>query len=443
MNVVKEIRRLNEREASLSTSLSGSWHEQYKDSAYVFVGGLPYNFTEGDIICVLSQFGEIAGINLVRDKETGQSKGFAFLKYVDQRSTVLAVDNMNGSKVSGRVLRVDHVQNYKVPKVFDDEGNEIEPDEDTVNNAAPKPIEENDSDDESSGASEVDDTGIAIDDPMREYLLNKRRKKEKKAKRKAEKNKDKDDGTPKESKAEKRARKEAKRAAKKEKKEKEKEGKDNDKEGRDKDKDKGVDMDAEKDATIEKKDKDASKEKDSKVSGEARDTSKVGSDATKTGDADKQQQQQEAATREPDSSPSRKPRSRSRSPVSSRSRHHTDRGHDLLVGTAQHPTTTDETEIAIKHEQMTEVAEGTRGNVLADIAAQVETAITMALQPVGEVLHRILVAGIMIVGRDTGVVVPAVVRVDVDLARIVVAVVVEVQDDHEWIVGNAKATRIH
>ncbi|KAI8354476.1 hypothetical protein B0O80DRAFT_451151 [Mortierella sp. GBAus27b] len=123
--------------------------------------------------------------------------------------------------------------------------------------------------------------------------------------------------------------------------------------------------------------------------------------------------------------------------------HHTDRGHDLLVGTAQHPTTTDETEIAIKHEQMTEVAEGTRGNVLADIAAQVETAITMALQPVGEVLHRILVAGIMIVGRDTGVVVPAVVRVDVDLARIVVAVVVEVQDDHEWIVGNAKATRIH
>jgi hypothetical protein len=36
---------------------------------------------------------------------------------------------------------VDHVQNYKVPKVFDADGNEIEPDEDTVNNAAPKPIQ--------------------------------------------------------------------------------------------------------------------------------------------------------------------------------------------------------------------------------------------------------------------------------------------------------------
>ena len=99
---MKEIQRLNAREAQLSTShsLSGSWHDQYKDSAHVFVGGLPYHLTEGDILCVLSQFGELAGINLVRDKETGKSKGFAFLKYVDQRSTVLAVDNMNGAQVN-------------------------------------------------------------------------------------------------------------------------------------------------------------------------------------------------------------------------------------------------------------------------------------------------------------------------------------------------------
>lgn len=35
---------------------------------------------------------------------------------------------------------MDHVQNYKVPKVFDEDGNELEPDEETVNNAAPKLI---------------------------------------------------------------------------------------------------------------------------------------------------------------------------------------------------------------------------------------------------------------------------------------------------------------
>lgn len=45
------------------------------------------------------RYGEIANINLVRDKKTGKSKGFCFLCYEDQRSTILAVDNFNGIKV--------------------------------------------------------------------------------------------------------------------------------------------------------------------------------------------------------------------------------------------------------------------------------------------------------------------------------------------------------
>ncbi|KAG0261207.1 hypothetical protein BGZ95_004278, partial [Linnemannia exigua] len=116
--------------------------------------------------------------------------------------------------IAGRTIRVDHVQNYKVPKVFDADGNEVEPDEETVNNAAPKPIQEEDSEDDDSSESEVDDTGIDIDDPMREYLLKKRKKEARKAKRKAEKEAA---GGKSESKAEKKARKEAKKAAKREK----------------------------------------------------------------------------------------------------------------------------------------------------------------------------------------------------------------------------------
>ena len=49
---------------------------------------------EGDIVTVLSQFGEIVDCRLIRDKETGKSKGFAYLAYEDQRSTDLAVDNL-------------------------------------------------------------------------------------------------------------------------------------------------------------------------------------------------------------------------------------------------------------------------------------------------------------------------------------------------------------
>ncbi|XP_043837153.1 RNA-binding motif protein, X-linked 2-like [Dromiciops gliroides] len=113
---VKLINELNEREAELGVTEKVSWHAQYKDSAWIFLGGLPYELTEGDIICVFSQYGEIVNINLVRDKKTGKSKGFSFLCYEDQRSTILAVDNLNGIKIRGRTIRVDHVANYRPPK---------------------------------------------------------------------------------------------------------------------------------------------------------------------------------------------------------------------------------------------------------------------------------------------------------------------------------------
>ncbi|XP_010016210.1 PREDICTED: RNA-binding motif protein, X-linked 2, partial [Nestor notabilis] len=66
------------------------------------------------------RYGEVVNINLVRDKKTGKSKGFCFLCYEDQRSTILAVDNFNGIKIKGRTIRVDHVANYRPPQDSDD-----------------------------------------------------------------------------------------------------------------------------------------------------------------------------------------------------------------------------------------------------------------------------------------------------------------------------------
>ncbi|XP_030838310.1 LOW QUALITY PROTEIN: RNA-binding motif protein, X-linked 2-like [Strongylocentrotus purpuratus] len=116
---VKNINKLNELEAQYGVSSTASWHQQYKDSAYIFIGGMPFELTEGDVLCVFSQYGEIVNINLVRDKKTGKSKGYCFIAYEDQRSTILAVDNFNGIKLKGRTLRVDHVSEYRKPK--DDE----------------------------------------------------------------------------------------------------------------------------------------------------------------------------------------------------------------------------------------------------------------------------------------------------------------------------------
>ena len=96
----------------LCRSTEASWHADYRDTAYIYIGGLPFELSEGDIITIFSQFGEPVHVNLVRDKDTGKSKGFGFLKYEDQRSTDLAVDNLGGASVMGRVLKVDHTR-YK------------------------------------------------------------------------------------------------------------------------------------------------------------------------------------------------------------------------------------------------------------------------------------------------------------------------------------------
>lgn len=116
MNVVREIERINARELELNVPDSASWHAQYTHSAYIFIAALDNELTEGDVITIASQYGEVVDCNVVRDKQTGKSRGFAFVAYEDQRSCVLAIDNMNGAKLLGRTLRVDHADRYRRPK---------------------------------------------------------------------------------------------------------------------------------------------------------------------------------------------------------------------------------------------------------------------------------------------------------------------------------------
>ncbi|GAA5985109.1 hypothetical protein JCM10908_002526 [Rhodotorula pacifica] len=180
MNQIRHIQKLNEEE--LKSGTSASWHDQYKDSAYVNVGGLPVNLTEGDVITIFSQYGEIVDINMPRDANTGKPRGFAWLMYADQRSTVLAVDNLNGAQVLGRTLRVDHVLNYKQLERDQETGKLKERDEQSFAAHPEKFLKKAG---ESDGSESDSSHGsIDPDDPMRDYLISQRR--EGKKKRKAE-----------------------------------------------------------------------------------------------------------------------------------------------------------------------------------------------------------------------------------------------------------------
>lgn len=85
MNVIQEISRLRQLELENGVSAAASWHAKYKNSAYIYIGGLDYDLTEGDIIMIFSQFGEVVDCNLIRDQITGKSKGFCFLAYEGER----------------------------------------------------------------------------------------------------------------------------------------------------------------------------------------------------------------------------------------------------------------------------------------------------------------------------------------------------------------------
>ncbi|XP_060186927.1 splicing factor U2af large subunit B-like isoform X3 [Lycium barbarum] len=72
----------------------------------IFVGGLPYYFTEAQIRELLESFGPLQGFNLVKDRETGNSKGYAFCVYQDVSVTDIACAALNGIKMGDKTLTV-------------------------------------------------------------------------------------------------------------------------------------------------------------------------------------------------------------------------------------------------------------------------------------------------------------------------------------------------
>ncbi|CAI0442071.1 unnamed protein product [Linum tenue] len=72
----------------------------------IFVGGLPYYFTEAQVRELLESFGPLRGFDLVKDRETGNSKGYAFCVYQDVSVTDIACAALNGIKMGDKTLTV-------------------------------------------------------------------------------------------------------------------------------------------------------------------------------------------------------------------------------------------------------------------------------------------------------------------------------------------------
>jgi RNA recognition motif-containing protein len=73
----------------------------------IYVGNLPYTATEGDVTGLFAAFGPVERVKIITDRETGQSKGFAFVTLGDQTQLNAAIEALNDYDYNGRALRVN------------------------------------------------------------------------------------------------------------------------------------------------------------------------------------------------------------------------------------------------------------------------------------------------------------------------------------------------
>ncbi|KAL6926751.1 hypothetical protein ACO0SA_004857 [Hanseniaspora valbyensis] len=95
--------------------LKDSWHYEFKNQLYIFIGGIDKRLTELDILKVFSQYGNITDFFFLYDYKKKIRKNSCFLKYENFESCVLAIDNLNNFKLLDGWLRVSHTD-CKLPE---------------------------------------------------------------------------------------------------------------------------------------------------------------------------------------------------------------------------------------------------------------------------------------------------------------------------------------
>jgi len=76
----------------------------------LYVGNLEWNTTENELNELFAQHGKVGSVKIIRDHETGRSKGFAFISMENAEE---AVTNINGMELRGRSLKVNQAREKK------------------------------------------------------------------------------------------------------------------------------------------------------------------------------------------------------------------------------------------------------------------------------------------------------------------------------------------
>jgi RNA recognition motif-containing protein len=76
----------------------------------IYVGNLSFQTTEQDLEAAFSAYGQVERAQLVKDRDTGKSRGFGFVEMADDTGADRAIEALNGSQLDGRSLTVNEAR---------------------------------------------------------------------------------------------------------------------------------------------------------------------------------------------------------------------------------------------------------------------------------------------------------------------------------------------
>jgi RNA recognition motif-containing protein len=76
----------------------------------IYVGNLAHSATEEDLRQAFSEFGTVASVNIIKDRETGRPRGFAFVEMPDGAAAATAIKELNLREISGRSVTVNEAR---------------------------------------------------------------------------------------------------------------------------------------------------------------------------------------------------------------------------------------------------------------------------------------------------------------------------------------------
>ena len=76
----------------------------------IYVGNLSYKVSDQELKNVFEEFGEVVSAKVIKDRESGRSKGFGFVEMADDQEASQAISELDGAEINGRTVKVNEAR---------------------------------------------------------------------------------------------------------------------------------------------------------------------------------------------------------------------------------------------------------------------------------------------------------------------------------------------